>query len=110
MPEIIHINGTKDLSKKENEFANELTLKYYKKLSKIREIKNSGIASLDVNVKEYKTQGRAKKFSIKVSLFLGNNKIESNYSSWNFAKTLQESFARLMEEIEHKLKISENNR
>ena len=64
-----------------------------------------GIESLEIYIKEYGKAEIKKKFSVHIKV-VGPLFFESSADDWDFSKTLNSAFIRLMNEIEHRLHIS----
>lgn len=109
--EAIQFIGVKDLSDAEKATVNTLSTEYYQKIK----VALKNITSLAVHVKlhgniEDNEKSKKKKFSIKVRVIAPTHVIESNMATdWDLARTLHKAFKNIEHEIEHKLKVSDQD-
>lgn len=99
----IQTKGLQNLSDKEREIANNLLNEYYPKIQ--RRIKN--IMALLVNFKEYKKEGKQKKYSINVKVKFPGGIFEINATDWELKRTLHKALNKIQEKIEHRLHSSD---
>lgn len=101
----IKISHDKDkLDAKEKWELDKLSKEYYEKIK--REIKKDFL--LDIQIKVYEKGGK-KKYSLNVK---AENSVifKSNSFDWNLAKAVHKALNKIMNEIEHKLHVSEQNK
>lgn len=98
----IEIKGVELLDDKEKETANQLLNEYYPKIK----IKLKNILSLKAHIKEYHKEGKRKKYSIHVEAIAPAKIFEASAFDWDFARTLHKAMNKIMNEIEHRLHIS----
>lgn len=102
----IEISGIELLNEEEKEIVDKLFSEKYKKIQRM--IKND--ISLKINIKEYKKEGKRKKYSIDVGVFSSFKKIfKANAFDWELARTIHKVLNKLTNEIEHQLHISEQH-
>lgn len=112
MAEVIQFIGVADLDEAEQEIVKRLSTEYYEKIK----IALHNLTSMAVHVKTQKDdadEGKEKsrkKFSIKVRAIAPTHVFESAHASdWDLARTLHKAFKNIEHEIEHKLKVSDQN-
>ncbi len=103
--EPIEIKGIDILTEEEKRLANKLLNEYYPKIQ--RQIKN--IISLKVHIKEYKKEGRRKKYSINIKIINSTDVFEANADDWDFARTMHKILKKIENEIENRLHSSEQH-
>mgnify|MGYP001595894137 CR=1 FL=1 len=102
----IEITGIEILTEKEKEVADKLLKEYYLKIQ--RQLKK--IISLKLYIKEYKKEGKGKKYSINIEVIAPAPKIfKANAHDWDFARTLHKVLNKIINEIEHELHVSEQH-
>jgi len=102
--ENIEITNIKLLDGKEKILAEKLFPEYLEKLK--RQVNNED-AILKVHIKKYDKEGKRKKYDIAVKLEFAMNVFKAKDFDWDFARTIHKVMNKLKEEIEHKLKTSE---
>ena len=110
--ERVELYGIDNLKKQEKYELNKIVNKYYDKIK--REIKNE--FTIKISIKEYATSGngkkddkKKKKYSIKIKILTSTKNLESHYASWDLNVTLHKVFKKILEEIEHIFKVSEQH-
>ena len=103
--EQIEIKGIDILTEQEKRLANKLLNEYFPKIE--RQIKN--IISLKVHIKEYKKQGKRKKYSINIKIINSTDIFEANANDWDFARTMHKVLNKIKHEIEDRLHSSEQH-
>jgi hypothetical protein len=110
--EVIQFIGVKDLSEEEQAIVNTLSTEYYGKIKTYMH----NLTSVAVHIKTQKDEAgkdkekKRKKFSIKVRVMAPTHVFESKHASdWDLARTLHKAFKNIEHEIEHKLKVSDQN-
>lgn len=106
MPEPIQIKGIDVLNVQEKLRANQLINEYYPKIQRM--LKN--VTSVFIDFKEYEKAGKKskkKKYSINVKVMAPTQIFESNASDWDFARTIHKAMNKVENEIEKKLRVSE---
>lgn len=107
--ERVQVEGISDLKKGERYQLNKIVNSYFDKIK--RQIKNE--MTLVVKIKHYETAGKknkAKKASIQVNVITATRNLESSASDWDLNRTLHAVFKKLLNEIEHKFRPSEQGR
>jgi ribosome-associated translation inhibitor RaiA len=102
MEEVI-IENIEILTPEEKEASEKILEEYHKKIKRL--IKDS--PKLKVHIKEYKTDGKGKKFSINTELSFSGKKLKSESVDWDLTRALHKAMIKLQTELEHKLHISE---
>ena len=102
MEEVI-IENIEILTPEEKEASEKILEEDYKKIKRL--IKDS--PKLKVHIKEYKTDGKGKKFSINTELSFSGKKLKSESVDWDLTRALHKAMIKLQTELEHKLHISE---
>ena len=102
MEEIV-IENIEILTPEEKEISEKILAEYHKKLKRL--IKDS--PTLKVHIKEYKTDGKGKKFSINTELSFSGKKMKSESVDWDLTRALHKAMVKLQTELEHKLHVSE---
>lgn len=91
------------LNEKEKAIADKLFNEYYSKIQRL--VKTP--LSLRIDIKEYKKEGKGKKFSLNAeAVFSGGKLISSSAWDWNLAKAIHKLMKKIENEIEKKFKIS----
>jgi len=106
MPGPIQIKGIDVLSVQEKLRANQLINEYYLKIQRM--LKN--ITSIFVDFKEYEKAGKEskrKKYSIHVKVMAPTQMFEADAADWDFARTIHKVMNKVKNEIEKKLRVSE---
>ena len=103
--EAIEVKNAEILTAQEKRVANKLLNEYYPRIQ--RQLKN--MTSLKLNVKEYKREGKKRKYSMKLEVISPARKFESNSHDWDFARTLHIVLNKVMNEIEHSLHSSDQH-
>ncbi|RLG16092.1 hypothetical protein DRN69_01730 [Candidatus Pacearchaeota archaeon] len=101
----VEINGISLLNSHEKQIADKLLKEYYPKMQ--RQIKN--IITLKIYIKEYKKEGKRKKYNIDVEIKSSGKIFKANASDWDFSRTLHKVLNKIINEIEHKLYPSEQH-
>jgi ribosome-associated translation inhibitor RaiA len=102
MEEVI-IENIEILTPEEKELAEKILGEYHKKIKRL--IKDS--PKLKVHIKEYKTDGKGKKFSLNTELSFSGKKLKSESVDWDLTRALHKAMIKLQTELEHKLHVSE---
>jgi len=102
---IIHAKGVDLLTEKEKQLTNRLLNEYYVRIQ--RQIKNLTVFSFDL--KEYKKEGKAKKFSVHIRVEAPTRIFEADYADWDLARTIHKVLNKLMNEIEKRLHSSDQH-
>ncbi|MCK9568019.1 hypothetical protein M0R72_03635 [Candidatus Pacearchaeota archaeon] len=102
MKEVV-IENIEILTPEEKEIAEKILGEYFKKLKRL--IKDS--PTLKVYIKEYKTEGKGKKFSLNTELSFSGKKLKSESVDWDLTRALHKAMVKLQTELEHKLHVSE---
>jgi hypothetical protein len=97
MDETIKIIGLENLTDDEKKTAEKIIDKYYKKLQ--FQIKHVDL--IEIHIKEYRTEGRSKQYSINLQVILHTRKFESDSIEWVLSKALKEAFEKILTEFEH---------
>ncbi len=104
--EIIQFIGVNDLSEEEQAIVNALSTEYYQKIK----VALKNLTSMAVHIKMHKKEGSKKKFSIKVRVMAPTHVFESKHAvDWDLARTVHKAFKNIEHEIEHKLKVSDQD-
>jgi hypothetical protein len=98
----IQVSGTEMLDEKEKEEINKILNNYFPKIQ--RSVKNP--ATLKVHIKEYKKEGKGKKYSISSEIKFSDKKVTSDSWDWDLAKAIHKSMIKIENEIEHKFHSS----
>lgn len=93
--EPIQIKGVDILTEKEKRLVNKLLNEYYPKIK--RQLKN--VTSLNVHIKEYKKEGKRKKYSVNVKAMTATKIFEANACDWDFARTMHKVLNKIQIEI-----------
>lgn len=101
MKEVV-IENIEILTPEEKEIAEKILGEYHKKLKRL--IKDS--PTLKVHIKEYKTEGKGKKFSLNTELSFSGKKMKSESVDWDLTRALHKAMIKLQTELEHKLHVS----
>jgi ribosome-associated translation inhibitor RaiA len=101
--EEVEIKNIEILTPDEKKFTEKILDEYYKKIKRM--IKDS--PKLTVHIKEYKTDGKGKKFSLNTELFFSGKKLKSESVDWDLTRALHKAMIKLQTELEHKLHVSE---
>ncbi len=104
--ENIEFKGREILNDEENKTADKLFAEYYPKIQ--RKIKNMQL--LKVHIKEYKKEGKGKKYSINVSIIAPTRSIKANASDWDFARTVHKVLKKIESEIESMFYVSDQHK
>ncbi len=100
----VEIKGLELLDEKEQETAERVLKDYYPKIQ--RTVKTP--LSLKVHIKEYKKEGKGKKYSINAEArFSGIKLLSSSSWDWDLARAIHKALIKLETEIEHKFHVSE---
>ena len=110
--EVIQFIGVSDLKEEEQAIVNALSTEYYEKIK----VALHNLTSMAVHVKTQNDEAdegkekKRKKFSIKVRVIAPTHVFESTHASdWDLARTLHKAFKNIEHEIEHKLKVSDQD-
>lgn len=110
--EVIQFIGVADLKEEEQVIVNKLSTEYYGKIKTYLH----NLTSVAVHIKTQNDEAgegkekKRKKFSIKVRVIAPTHIFESKHASdWDLARTLHKAFKNIEHEIEHKLKVSDQN-
>lgn len=102
----IQLKGFEVLSREEFYQLNKIVNSYYEKIK--RSVNQDFTVS--IKLKEYKRQGKkdkAHKFSIQLGISIPTKrKIESSAADWDLNRTLHSGFKKILEEIEHMFRVS----
>lgn len=105
----IQIEGIGLLKKEEKYQLNKIVNDYADKIE--RGIKND--FTIDLKLKEYETAGKKDKqhkYSISVTIKTSTKKLSADASDWDLNRTLHSVFKKILVEIEHKFRVSEQGR
>ena len=102
---IIHAAGIDTLNEKQKQLVNRLLNEYYKKVQ--RQLKNE--VFFEFHIKNYEKDGKSKKFSIQIKVVVGIQVFEAKASDWDLARTIHKVMNKVMNEIEHKLHVSDQH-
>lgn len=61
---------------------------------------------IELHVKEYNTEGTAKKYSLHVRLHGASGVIEADHHDWNLSRTMHKTMDKLMNEIESRFHLN----
>ncbi len=104
--EVIQFIGVNELSEEEQAIVKALSTEYYGKIK----VALKNLTSMAVHIKTQKKEGSQKKFSIKVRVIAPTHVFESKHASdWDLARTLHKAYKNIEHEIEHKLKVSDQD-
>ena len=110
--EIIQFVGVADLKEDEQAVVKALSEEYYQKIKTYLQ----NVTSMAVHIKTQKDEAgkgkekKRKKFSIKVRVLAPTHVFESKHASdWDLARTLHKAFKNIEHEVEHKLKVSDQD-
>ena len=104
--EIIQFIGVNELSEAEQNVVNNLSAEYYEKIK--RSLKN--LTSMAVHVKTHNDEGGQKRYELHIRAMSPSHVFESKKDSdWDLARALHKSFKNIEREIEHKLKVSDQD-
>jgi len=110
--EIIQFIGVNKLGEEEKAIVEALATEYYGKIKTYLH----NITSVAVHIKTQKDEAdkgkekKRKKFSIKVRVIAPTQVFESKHASdWDLARTMHKAFKNIEREIEHKLKVSDQD-
>jgi len=115
MVDKIQYKGDDVLSKEEKLQLNKIVEHYYDKIS--RSIKND--FGIFVKIKAYEKAGKGKveegshkkkKFSIQVQVVTSTRKLDSSSSDWDLNRTLHDVFKKMLSEIEHRFRNSDQHK
>ena len=115
MVEKIQLKGEESLSEGEKFQLNKVVNHYYDKIG--RNVKNDFM--ILVKIKAYEKAGKgkkdedchkSKKFSIQVQIKTATRKLDSSAADWDLNRTLHDAFKKMLTEIEHKFRNSEQNK
>lgn len=98
--ERIKFKGLENLTQEEQKEVQEISKKYLEKIGRRVKIK-----SIEIQVKEYRTEGKNKKSSIRIIANLEVRKFESDSEGWKLNQTLKSGFEKILTEIEHEFHI-----
>ncbi len=101
--ESIQINGIELLNSQERKIADKLYKEYYLKIQ--RQIKN--VISLKVYIREHEKEGLRRKLSINLELVYPGKTFKVKAYDWDLARAIHKALNKLINEIEHKLHVSE---
>jgi hypothetical protein len=104
--EIIQFIGVNELDEAEQAVVNKLSTEYYDKIK--RSLKN--LTSIVLHIKTHNTEGSQKRFEVKLRVMAPTHTFEAEKASdWDLARTLHKAFKNIEHEIEHKLKVSDQD-
>ena len=103
--EIIQAEGTEILTEEQKQIVNRLLNEYYKRIK--QQLKN--LTSLEFHLKEYKKDGKGKKFSIHIKAIAPTTIFEGDASDWDLARTTHKALNKIMNEIEHKFHLNNHH-
>ena len=103
--EPIQLKGIENLTDEEKKLFDKLLNEYYPKIQR----KLKSIIFLQIHVKEYKKEGKRKKFSINVKVINGTEVFEANAHNWDFARTMHKVLNKIETEIEDRFHSSEQH-
>ena len=103
--EAIEVKGVEILTEREKRLSNKLLNEYYLRVQ--RQLKN--FTSLRLHVKEYKKEGKSKKYSMRIEAISPARKFEANASDWDFSRTLHKVLNKVISEIEHTIHSSDQH-
>ena len=104
--ERVELEGIENLDKDQKYQLNKIVNHYFDKIKRV--IKND--MTLFVKIKQYETAGKkdkAKKSSIQVIVKTSVKNLEASSSDWDLNRTLHGVFKKILAEIEHKFRVSE---
>ncbi len=99
----VEIKGIEILDEKEKETADRILNDYFPKIQ--RAVKNP--VSLKLHIKEYKKEGKGKKYSISLEAGFSGKKLSSNSWDWDLARAIHKALIKIENEIEHRFHPSE---
>lgn len=98
--EAIQYIGIEQLTPEERATLDKLSAEYYGTIQ--RSLKN--LTSVIVHIKEYKKEGKRKKYAISVRAVAPTVIFEEKHAAdWDFARTLHKAFKNIERQIQHKL-------
>jgi len=103
--EPIKIKGIALLNDEEKETVNKLLDEYYKKIQR----QTKKIISLKIHFKEYKKDGKRKKYSINAEAVTPAGIFSVSAFDWDFARTIHKAMKKIMNKAEHELHSSEQH-
>lgn len=101
----IETRGLDLLSKEEKAKTKMILNEYYSKIKRL--IKND--LTLKIDLKEYKKDGKGKKYSISAEAFLPGKIFNSEAWSWDLERAIHKAMKMIETEIEHKYHVSEQH-
>jgi len=104
--ERVEVKGVEDLDKDQKYQLNKIVNSYFDKIK--RSLKNDVV--LLVKIKQYETAGKkdkAKKSSVQLQIKTSTKNLEASASDWDLNRTLHDVFKKMLVEIEHKFRVSE---
>lgn len=111
----INISGAENLGRIQLFNLGRISNNYYEKIERSL----NGDFQLNINVKchekagtgdKEKSKKKPRKFGVHLQLKIAKKGLESNASDWDLNKTLHSAFDKLLSEIEHKFRVSEQKR
>jgi len=99
---IIHLAGVDTLKERQKQLVNRLLNEYYPRIQ--RQLKN--FTSFEVDIKNYKKEGKQKKFSINLKVVVPTRIFKANAIDWDLARALHNVLNKIMNEIESKMHSS----
>jgi len=102
----VQIAGIDELKKEEEFQFNKIVNHYYDKVE--RAIKND--FTLNIKVKHYQrpeSNDKNRKVSIQVQVMTSTRKLDATADDWDLNKTLHGVFKNLLNEIEHRFRVSD---
>ncbi len=101
----IETTGLDLLGKDEKGKVKMLLNEYYSKIQRL--IKND--LTLKIDLKEYKKEGKAKKYVINTEAILSGKIFNSEGWSWDLERAVHRAMKKIETEIEHKYHVSEQH-
>jgi hypothetical protein len=105
---IIKGKGVEDLNLEEQDVFDRLVGEYSKKVERM----SSEISSLEIYIKDYKKDGksnRTRKYAVHLRVISPHPVIKTDADDFIFATALHKSFDKLLNELEHKFRKSDQH-
>lgn len=101
--EKIEVVGINNLTEEEKKIANNLLKEYIPKIERL--VKNDIL--IKMHVKEYKKDGKGKKYSLHFEVIFSGTMLHSDAWDYDLSRTIHKAMKKIESEAEHKFHSSE---
>ncbi len=102
---LIQISGVELLNENEKDKINKILVDNHRKIQ--NHFKDP--IFIEFHLKEYNREGKVKKFSIHVRIHGAAGFFEADYADWDLARTIHKTMNKLLNELEHRFHVSDQN-